>query len=133
MAKVIDDELFPGELVDAEELLEGYEPDPNLQSVLLCFQFPRGKLDTDQAFNALMEYEDVLRDIMDITELGDVDGHEFCEGDEEHSITFFLYGKEADKIYDAVLPTIAYIPFSEGSYILKQYAGLEQEVEKIEL
>lgn len=118
---------------ELDELFDGEEIDPNLQGVQLCFQFPIGKFSSDEAFDAAMKLEDVIRDIVETEGVGYVDGHELCEGEDEESITYFIYGDDANQIYEAVAPIISHVPFIQGSYVLKQFDGRQEHVERIDL
>lgn len=94
----------------------------SVKTFLLYFKFPIGQLESDRAFDVLMEFEDILREIVESENLGNIDGHEFCYGDDEESITFFIYTKDEEKLYKLIEPLVSYIPCLPGSYILKNAA-----------
>lgn len=89
------------------------------KTFLLYFKFSIGQLESDKAFDALMEFEDILRKVVESENLGNVDGHEFCYGGDEESITFFIYTTDEEKLYQMIEPLIVYVSCLPGSYILK--------------
>lgn len=99
----------------------------SVKTFLLYFKFLIGQLESDKAFDVLMEFEDILREIVESEDLGSVDGHEFCYGEDEESITFFIYTTDGERLYNSIEPLFAYIPFLPGSYVQKD-ADKEQHI-----
>lgn len=97
------------------------------KTFLIYFKFPIGQLDGDKAFDVLMEFEDILREIVESENLGNVDGHEFCYGEAEESITFFIYTTDEEKLFKLIEPLLVYIPCLPCSYVLKD-ADKEQYI-----
>jgi hypothetical protein len=96
---------------------------PHEQLLLIVLQFPIGKLDDEDALDAVFELQDILKEIIDMEEIGRFDGNEFCEAPDETSVTFFIYGSNADKIQEAIIPILDMLPKLPGSYIFKQYGN----------
>lgn len=92
--------------------------------LLLYLKFPLGKLDGDKVFDALMEFEDILREIVESENLGNVDGHEFSYGKDEESISFFIYTNDENRLYELVRLLIRHIPCIPGSCVVKSEGAI---------
>lgn len=103
------------------------------EALLVCLSVQPGKSDTDKGFDALMEIENIFRDILEVERIGYVDGHEFMTSPDEETITFFLYGPNADMLYEVVEPIFHLLPKLPGSYVLKQYGSKNKKEQMIEL
>lgn len=97
--------------------------------LLIVLVFPPYVLENESKLDALFAFEDVLREIVEINRVGTVDGNEI--GDT--TITFFIYGKNADAIYDILFPVLSRFPFRPGSYVIKHYRGKNPHEELIML
>lgn len=117
-------------VVDIEAFLKDYKPDPKRHSVMLYLKFQVGKLDDKKALDAVFDLDDLLREVVEKTGVGRFDGNEFCEGPDETSVTFFIYGTDADVIHGAISPVLAYLPSLPGSYVHKIYGGYTNAPEK---
>jgi hypothetical protein len=94
------------------------------QSVQIFLQFSKGALDNERKLDAIFELEDILTEIVETTGIGRFDGNEFCED----TVTFFIYGPDADKIVNELYPVISKIPYQKGSYIFKDYLNSEEQI-----
>ncbi len=103
------------------------------QEVQLCLRFSIGRLQEESALDAVFALDDILREIIEVTDVGLYDGHEFCEGPAEESITFFMYGPDANLICETISPILPYLPKLPGSYIVKRYGNFGAKEEKISL
>lgn len=117
-------------IINVEDLLKDYLPDPDQHAVLICLQFEVGELDNNKKVNAVFKLDEILCEIVEKTGVGKYDGNEFCEGPDEESVTFFIYGKDADTIHETISPVLSYLPKLPGSYILKRYGNYEGVREK---
>lgn len=115
-----------GKYIKIEDLLKDYIPDPDQHAVFVCLQFPIGALEKKSRLDAVFDLDDVLMTIVEKTNVGNYDGHEFCEAPDEESVTFFMYGPDADKIYEAICPVLLFLPKLPGSYVLKRYGNYER-------
>ena len=97
------------------------------QSVQIFLQFKEGDLDDERKLDAIFKLEVILIEVVDKTRIGNFDGNEFCED----TVTFFIYGRDADKIVENLYPIIAKIPYMAGSYILKRYGDIEAFEEQV--
>lgn len=86
--------------------------------------FPRGALDDERKIDAIFMLEDLLQEILGKTGTGKLDGDEFCED----TVTFFIYGQNANDLYNIISPIITSIKFSKGSYLVKQREGKEKKI-----
>lgn len=95
----------------------------------IYLQFPKGALDDEKKLDAVFDLEDILREVVEKTGIGNFDGNEFCED----TVTFFIYGPDADKIVEELHPIIARMPYLPGSYIIKRYGDYDALEEQINL
>lgn len=92
-------------------------------AVLITLIFPEDRTDNEKVFDALMKLENLIRETLELYDLGYIDGHEFMmvygHNDE---ITYFIYGPSADDIVKRVKPLVTGLPYLPGSFIVKQYS-----------
>lgn len=96
---------------------------PKLEELLIFLQFPKGALDNEKKLDAVFDLEDILTQTVELNGVGDFDGNEFCED----TVTFFIYGKDANKIQEVLAPIIEKVPYLQGSYIFKKYNDNREE------
>lgn len=101
--------------------------------LLIYLNFPIGSLDGGSKLDAVFDFEDILMKAIEENGVGNFDGNEFCEGPDETSVTFFIYGPDANVLYETVKPFLSFLPKLPGSYILKQSGDRKREEEKIDL
>lgn len=92
------------------------------QAVIICLQFPIGKLQQKRALNAVFELDAILREVIETSGVGSYGGNEFAEGEEEESVTFYLYGQDATEIYHEIQPILDSLHNVTGFYIIKRYS-----------
>src|SRR6185503_20215620 len=80
------------------------------QAVIICLQFPIGKLQQQKALNAVFELDSILREAVETSGAGSYGGNEFCESEQEESVTFYFYGKDAAAIYHEIQPILGSLP-----------------------
>lgn len=110
------------ELFDNSPIGSGRE-----QAVILCLQFPIGKLQQKKALNAVFELDTILREVIETSGVGNYGGNEFAEGEEEESVTFYLYGEDATAIYHEIQPILASLPSLSGFYVIKRYSQTSED------
>lgn len=98
------------------------------QAVIICLQFPIGKLQQKKALDAVFDLDDIFREIVESSHVGRYDGHEFCEGTEEESVTFYIYGKDANKIYQKIKPILQSLPSLQEVSIIKRYSQFYENI-----
>jgi hypothetical protein len=97
------------------------------QAVILCLQFPIGKLQEQKALDAIFDLDDILRDVIETSGVGRYDGHELCESEVEESVTFYIYGEDAGSIYEEIQPILESLPSLSGFYIIKRFSHIDEE------
>jgi hypothetical protein len=101
------------------------EADPQ-QTVIIYLSFPQTKLDDERALDAVFDLEEILRRIIFRKHLGEFDGNEFCED----TVTYFIYGNDADAIIQAILPYIQDLPVLPDSHIFVRYGDDDRAEEQ---
>lgn len=101
------------------------------QAVIICLQFSVGKLQEKKALDAIFDLDDIFRTILETSGIGTYDGHEFCESPEEESVRFFMYGPDANRMYEEVKPILQSLPSLQEISIHKQYSPLEDYEEQL--
>ena len=96
-------------------------------SVQIFLQFPRNALDDERKLDAVFDLEEILEEIVEKTGIGNFDGNEFCDD----TVTFFIYGPDADKIVENLYPIVSRISYLPGSYIVKRYGDYGSREEQI--
>jgi hypothetical protein len=66
---------------------------------------------------SINELQDVLADAIDEAEAGEFDGDEFGEGE----CVLFMYGPDADVLFDTIKPILKKSPHSKGGFAIKRY------------
>ncbi len=60
----------------------------------------------ERVLNAIFEIDELLREIIEGTDVGLYDGHE--HGD--NSVTYFIFGPDANQIHETIEPVLSYLP-----------------------
>ncbi len=71
----------------------------------------------------LLELEDQLASVLRAAKAGKVDGNEV----HDDSWTVFMFGKNADALFEAIRPVLKSSPHSEGATVKKQFGGPNAE------
>ena len=66
---------------------------------------------------ALFYLEDLLTDALEGQGLGEFDGNEFGGGE----CVFFMYGRDADRMFAAISPLLSSTRFARGGHAIKRY------------
>jgi hypothetical protein len=66
---------------------------------------------------AIFELEDRLADAIEGPGIGEFDGNEFGGGE----CTLYMYGNDADRMFNAVAPILRSTRFARGGYALKRF------------
>ena len=97
------------------------------QAVIICLQFPIGKLQNQKALNAIFDLDAIIREVIETSGVGTYDGNEFCEGEEEESVTFYIHGKDAAAIYQEIALILESLPSLSGFYVIKRYSSFTED------
>lgn len=92
------------------------------QAVIICLQFSIGKFENKKAINAIFDLDTIFREIIETSGVGRYDGHKFCNGRDEESVKFFMYGKDATVIYKEIRPILESLPSLQELYVIKRYS-----------
>ena len=99
------------------------------QAVLLYLKLSDDNFGESEEREAVFKLEDELEKKIAAASVGELDGHEFGEG----FATFYMYGPDADKLFDAVIDTIRKVKLRTGSYIIKRYGEPGAREERVSL
>ena len=109
----------------SDNLFDGDRQDE--QAVIICLQFPIGKLKNKKALDAVFELDDIFQEVIETSRVGNYEGYEIEQGPDEESVKFFIYGKEARTIYTEIKPILELLPSLPGSYIIKRFSHILED------
>lgn len=101
------------------------------QTIFIYLNFPMHALEKEARLEAVFQLQDILTEVIEVTQVGKFDGNEFCKGPAEESVTFFIYGDSADTIYSTIEPILNRLPNLPGSYLIKRYGQDEKAREEM--
>jgi len=107
----IDDQLF------ADQPDEDQEDEEN--AVLVFLKLSDEHFGSDAEHEAISELEDRLAAAIEAEEVGAFDGNEYGHG----YCKIYMYGPDADSLYDAIEEPLGKFPAEDGSYAIKRYGG----------
>lgn len=81
--------------------------------------------------SALFEAQDKLLTVIDEAQVGKFDGNEIAVDGSDGS--FFMYGPDADAIFNAIRPTLKEIPFMSGASVYKVYDPPQDGIRDVEI
>jgi hypothetical protein len=87
------------------------------QAVLIRFPLSDGGLGSACELEVLGGLSDDIADVVAESGAGEFDGHEVGEGE----YLLFLYGPDADELFDAVEPLLSRQPWPGGASAVKRY------------
>lgn len=93
---------------------------PVQQAVIVHLKYDAGMA---ARLSEVFDLEDKLEAALIDAGLGEFDGDEF--GGSE--MTFFMYGPDADKIFDAISPLLRANPLAVGGYAIKRYGDVDDQ------
>ncbi len=73
--------------------------------------------------------DEKLRHAVETSGVGEVDGHEWGGG----YFTSYLYGPDADRLFEAVSLAVLQYPAPAGSYVVKRYGGVGAVMQVVRL
>jgi len=107
----IDDQFF------ADHSDEDREDEEN--AVLVFLKLSDEHFGSDAERDAISELEESLAAAIKAEGVGMVDGSEYGNGFCE----IYMYGPDADSLYDAIEEPLGKFPVEDGSYAIKRYGG----------
>jgi hypothetical protein len=97
------------------------------QAVIICLQFPIGKFEEKKARNAIFDLDDIFRNVVETSGVGRYAGNKFCNGADEEIVKFFMYGKDANAIYQEIRPILQALPSLQEVSIIKRYSKFAED------
>lgn len=87
---------------------------PQQHAVLVHFRFDGSDL------QPLYELEEKLTSAIEAQRAGEFDGDEVAT-DGSHEATLYMYGPDADRLFEVVRPILEATPFMRGASVIKRY------------
>jgi hypothetical protein len=87
-------------------------------ALLLTFPLPN-EFPSEAELSTYHALQDELSAAIESAEAGELDGDEFGG----NQCVIYMYGPDADRLFDAVAPVLEKHPFPKGSTALKRYGG----------
>ena len=97
------------------------------QAVIICLQFPVGKLQEQKAIDALSDLGDIFSLILETSCVGRFERIEYNEEPDVESVAFFMYGTNANHIYAEIKPILQCLPNLPEFSVFKQYSQLDSQ------
>jgi hypothetical protein len=99
------------------------------QALLVYLKLSDDKFGDFEEREAIFRLEDEVEPKVLSSGAGEYDGHEFGGG----FGTLYMYGLDADKLFDVVIESIRNHPPRAGSYIVKRYGDVGAREERVNL
>lgn len=93
------------------------------QAVLVTFPFEGSDL------SSIFALEDRLIEVIEHAAVGEFDGNEVGGG----TCTLYMYGPNADQLFESIFPVLAQQDFPSGSYAIKRLGNPGAPEQRIEL
>jgi hypothetical protein len=93
-------------------------------AVLVHFKLSDREFGTSDERDSVHEFTDRLDALILEHQAGEFDGDEFGNGEG----TLFMYGPDADRLYEAVLPALKNWEKLRGGHVIKRYAESNRSV-----
>jgi hypothetical protein len=88
-----------------------------------------GKFGTSEEVKAVHALSDVLKLAIEEHKAGEFDGDEFGDG----VARLFMYGPDADALFDAIKHPLLASPLASGGYAIKRYGPPEDGIKKVRI
>jgi hypothetical protein len=98
------------------------------QCVKVCLELSSESGDPKE-MDAIHELSDVLEEAIEKSEAGEFDGDEFGGGE----CTLYMYGPDADKLFEAIRKPLMSSPLAKGGYVLKRYGPPADGVKEVRI
>ncbi|MDX2117417.1 MAG: hypothetical protein SFY96_04460 [Planctomycetota bacterium] len=104
------------------------KPSPESEHALLIhLPLSNDSFGTRRERSNLSRLEDRIRAAMKQLGIGELDGHEFGEG----QCVIYVYGHDADKLWDAVNAAVGSWRWPRGTHAIKRYGPPSNNVRKV--
>ena len=82
---------------------------------------------TSEEMDAIHELSDALEEAIEENEAGEFDGDEFGGGE----CTLYMYGPDADKLFETIRKPLKASPLAKSGYVLKRYGPPADGVKEV--
>jgi hypothetical protein len=82
-----------------------------------------------EEMDSIHELSDVLEESIEKVGAGEFDGDEFGGGE----CTLYMYGPDADKLFEAIRKPLMSSPLAKGGYVLKRYGPPADGVKEVRI
>ena len=86
-------------------------------AVIAHLPLSNGEMGTEEEREVIFLLEDRLAAAVEHAGVGEFDGNEFGAGE----CVLYLYGPDADRLYDAIVPHLQMATVARGGYAIKRY------------
>lgn len=88
-------------------------------AVIVHLRLDDDEFGSEEKRESINELQDALAEAVDEAAAGEFDGDEFGEGE----CVLFMYGPDADVLFDAIEPTLKSSPHSKCGFAIKRYGN----------
>ena len=99
------------------------------QAVLVRIRLSNNRCGDTRDEWSMAALDEKLRHAVETSGAGEVDGHEWGGG----YYTSYLYGPDADRLFEAVSLAVLQYPAPAGSYVVKRYGGVGAVMQVVRL
>jgi hypothetical protein len=99
------------------------------QAVIAYLKLSDDKFGDAKERESILALGDKLEQIIQQRRVGEYDGHEFGEG----YARLYMYGPDANKLFDAIIKTLKEHPSRRGSHIVKRFGSPGAKEERRDL
>jgi hypothetical protein len=97
--------------------------------VKVILKLSDGDMGTSEEREAIHELSDQLQTAIEDHDAGEFDGDEFGGG----QCVFYMYGKDADRLFEAIRPSLLASPFARGGHAIKRYGPPEDGIKEVQV
>jgi|YelNatPaOPRAMG01_1025707.scaffolds.fasta_scaffold12171_8 hypothetical protein len=83
----------------------------------------------EEFMEAVFELTDTLSELIQENGVGEYDGEEFGAGE----CILYMYGSDADRLYEVIKGALLASPLARGGYVIKRYGPPEEGVREIRI
>jgi hypothetical protein len=88
-------------------------------AVIAHIRLTEGKFGSETERAALALLAEDLERVIDERQAGEFDGEEFGDG----GCVLYMYGPDADRLFEVVEPVLRAMPMAQGGFVIKRYGS----------
>jgi hypothetical protein len=88
-------------------------------AVIACLKITEDQLDLRREYDAVDKLTDEIARVIDENEVGEFDGEEVGGG----LCVLYMYGPDADRLFEVVEPVLKAAPLTRGGFVIKRYGS----------